>query len=731
MNSLLHRASAALAACAIALQVALPAVPVSAYDAAESVSIHTIADTAELTDNAIINMHPYIADFQLDRTISRREMAKVIFRFKAIVQGTSTDAPTSCQGLYTDLPPGDWGCPYAEALRLDHIFVPNALFRPDDSVSRYEMVLMISRVFGANDLTVTWLSFDAAMQALVEGEIITDTERSGLQSDGKIYEAASRGFSFGLVRRALLTTSAYRNTPNSTSTGSTSDLDTGFDLDDLYGDMGSAGNIGYTAGGAQTFQAMRDKLIMGQDVDPAKIDENGIFADYFFKRPDGTCQDEFCPLLDNAYIKNPVTLKREYWTQIALGSNIDVKDYKRKPARFVVVLDQSGSMGDDMPDTAAAIDPNHAGCATGESYDTFLRSCVSGAQADVSTYWDTMRSSTKMQIADEALARMVGAFSDDDEISVITFDDVARVRQRLMPLAKIDRSVLQSHIRAVEPQGSTNMEDAYEEALKAFDKPLDSKYENRIIFLTDAMPTTGDTSSHTLGGLISKASAQGVNTTFIGVGLDYDESFVDSISEVPGANWMYANAARDLYDRLVTEFDYNFFPMFSDVRFYTPDGAQIERVIGTGDSSPKLDDTGAYDVFKVKTLFPTAPTASGNRGGVILVKYRDKPTKDIPYIVTYTDRSGARRLVQATQDQDGWLKGSDAMGKAYLLALYVQAIKKTITDRDFTLLADVKTALEQYSSFFSDAEREMYDREFLVIQALRDRYDPKGDFWQE
>jgi len=410
-------------------------------------------------------------------------------------------------------------------------------------------------------------------------------------------------------------------------------------------------------GGSQTFQATRDKILAGIPVDADAINENGIFSDYYFQRPSGQCTDEFCPLLDHAYIKNPLTDTREYWTQIALGSNIDTSDYTRKRARFVLVMDQSGSMGSALPITESDLEQNSAECASGEVYRKSTDVCLSGNSALLALMFEeSFRLETKMNVTNETFARMIDAFSLDDEIGIVTFDDSAYVRHPLKPLSEINRETLKSHIRTVSPQGGTNMVAGYQAALSLIADETDPEVETRIIFMTDAMPTVGDTSTSSISRLIADASAKGINTTFVGVGIDYDQDFIDSIAEVSGANWIYANGASDLYRRIVEEFDYNFFPMFSNVRFYTPDGADIVSVVGSGDRTPTLDDQDSFEVFSIKTLFPTPSRSGKNRGGVILVQYANKPAVNIPYIVTYNDRNGRRHIVEAVDDADGWLR---------------------------------------------------------------------------
>jgi len=59
------------------------------------------------------------------------------------------------------------------------------------------------------------------------------------------------------------------------------------------------------------------------------------------------------------------------------------------------------------------------------------------------------------------------------------------------------------------------------EAIELFNKiEPNGEYENRIIFLTDAMPNSGELRRDRLFGLARSASDRDIHTTFIGVGVD-------------------------------------------------------------------------------------------------------------------------------------------------------------------------------------------------------------------
>jgi hypothetical protein len=79
------------------------------------------------------------------------------------------------------------------------------------------------------------------------------------------------------------------------------------------------------------------------------------------------------------------------------------------------------------------------------------------------------------------------------------------------------------------------------------------------------------------------------------------------MADVPGANYFFISQYYDLQRRLVDEFDYNFFPMIFDLEAKVNNEDIVDTVYGL--------DTNLVngELMRVKTLFPTPPTASGYR----------------------------------------------------------------------------------------------------------------------
>jgi len=122
-----------------------------------------------------------------------------------------------------------------------------------------------------------------------------------------------------------------------------------------------------------------------------------------------------------------------------------------------------------------------------------------------------------------------------------------------------------------------------------FDRFLEadkSEYENRIIFLTDAMPNIGETGDLGLFRMLQDNADQGIYTTFIGIGVDFNTELAESITKIKGANYYSVHTAREFKERMADEFDFMVTPLVFDLRLkLDAPGYEIEKVYG----SPEAD----------------------------------------------------------------------------------------------------------------------------------------------
>ncbi|MGA9099589.1 MAG: VWA domain-containing protein, partial [Methanotrichaceae archaeon] len=439
--------------------------------------------------------------------------------------------------------------------------------------------------------------------------------------------------------------------------------------------LAAAPSVGFSTGGAKDINNFRENIKQNYLPLPTDITYEGLFYDYYFDTGQAKeCNNLFCPSYSYAISRDPFSKEPQYYLSVGLNSGIT--DFKRKKLNLVVVLDYSGSMGSSFDNYY---------------YDRF------GNQVNLSDNENSGK--TKMEIADKAVVSLLDHLNADDRFGMVIFSDDAFVEDPLTSVGDKNLGMLKDQILNIREDGSTNMEAGMRRANKLIARYLDadpSEYENRIIFLTDAMPNIGETGEDDLSQILEENAAHRIYTTFIGIGVDFNTELVDQITKIHGANYYSVHSAKEFKQRMDDEFDYMVTPLVFDLRLnLDAPGYSIEKVYG----SPEADEATG-ELMKVNTLFPSKTEEGAVKGGIVLVKLkklsqesnlsRDSSTK---LKVSYTDRNGVQDSDEAVvnlQGKEPDYYQNSGIRKAIILSRYADLLK------DWTL--DERKALEKGES---------------------------------
>ncbi len=412
-------------------------------------------------------------------------------------------------------------------------------------------------------------------------------------------------------------------------------------------------SIGFSTGGAKDVGNFRENIENGYLPLPTDITYEGLFYDYSFDTgQEKECQHLFCPSYNFAITEDPFSEEEDIYLAVGLNSGIKESDFERKKLNLVVVLDISGSM-DSYFDEYYYDDPY--------GFDE----------------WNYDDSKTKMDIANESIVGLLDHLEDDDRFGMVLFDDQAYLAKELNKVKNTKMNSIKDHILEIEAMGGTNMESGMEMATDLFDEYINSdqsEYENRIIFLTDAMPNIGY-GDYGLTNMIEKNANNNIYNTFIGIGLDFNTELIESISKVKGSNYYAVHSADDFMTRMDDEFEYMVTPLVFDLELKLhADGYDIENVYG----SP-VADKATGEIMYVNTLFPSKVTAGETRGGIVLLKlYKKFKDASLDIEVSYQDRNGEEfsNTQSITFDkEDAEYFANNGIRKAVLLARYADLIK--------------------------------------------------------
>jgi len=432
------------------------------------------------------------------------------------------------------------------------------------------------------------------------------------------------------------------------------------------------GSIGFSTGGAKDINSFRDNIKNDYLPLPTDITYEGLFYDYYFDTGQSQeCKKLFCPSYSYAISMDPFSKEPQYY--LSVGLNSGVTDFQRKKLNLVIVLDYSGSMG-------SPFDQYY--------YDRF------GNKVEPKDTEDSGKK--KIEIADQSIVALLGHLKADDRFGMVVFSDEAFLADPLTTVQDKDLGKLKERILGIEESGSTNMEAGMKKATGLFGRYLEtnpSEYENRIIFLTDAMPNLGETGQDDLSSILKDNAERNIFTTFIGVGVDFNTELVNNITKTKGANYYSVHSAKEFKERMDDEFDYMVTPLVFDLQLYLKSqGYRIEKVYG----SPEADEATG-EIMKVNTLFPSKVESGQVKGGMILVKLKKiSPESSLALEVSYMDRNGVADSDEANvdlQEKEPDFYQNTGVRKAVLLSRYADLLKDwTIDEREASKRGD-KTVL--------------------------------------
>ncbi|WP_232685672.1 vWA domain-containing protein [Halobacterium zhouii] len=466
-------------------------------------------------------------------------------------------------------------------------------------------------------------------------------------------------------------------------------------------DAASPETVGLAAGGAKDATNFRENVANGYTPQPEAISDEGLFYDYHFETGDRTDSDSlFAPRYAAAVTEHPLTGDTERYLSVGLDSTLSVADFERPRLDLVAVLDVSGSMNSPFDEYY---------------YDEHGRKRESETDA-----------TTKLAAATRSLCALTEQLDPDDRLGIVLYNNRAHVAKPLRDVGTTDMPAIRRHIQDVAAGGGTNLADGFEAAVDMLaDHTGNPHDEQRVVFLTDMMPNTGTTGDSELTRLFADAAADGIHTTFVGMGLDANAELADTLSGIRGANHYFVHSAQEFERRMGEEFAYMVSPLVYDLDLeLETDGYRIEAVHG----SPSAD-AATGELMHVGTLFPSAKQNGEARGGVVLVRLEQtRADADLDLVASWTDRDGTDHAERATVDAPAKPEtfAHDGVRKAVALARYARGLRTWSADVHDR--ADTTTGVDDW---LLDNGRGQHEREsvpLVVPEQTADRLEALRDY---
>ena len=153
-------------------------------------------------------------------------------------------------------------------------------------------------------------------------------------------------------------------------------------------------------------------------------------------------------------------------------------------------------------------------------------------------------------------AREVACFCVDqmlqqDRLAVIAFDDHIDVVLPSSPIA--NREGIKHSIRRIEARNSTALHEAWVRGGLQVSPHLREGAVNRVLLITDGLANVGETSTDTIVTQAGKLASEGVSTSTIGIGGDFNEDLLVPMANAGRGNAWHVEEPKDMDRIFATE----------------------------------------------------------------------------------------------------------------------------------------------------------------------------------
>jgi Ca-activated chloride channel family protein len=148
----------------------------------------------------------------------------------------------------------------------------------------------------------------------------------------------------------------------------------------------------------------------------------------------------------------------------------------------------------------------------------------------------------KLRVARACARYLVRRLRPVDRFALVTYDDDVELR---VPLAPVDPIRLEAALAAIAPGRSTNLSGGWLKGAEVLRGLPARKGPRKVLLLTDGLANVGITDPEALVALARQAGDDGIGTTTIGFGLDFDEVLLTRMAQAGGGNAHFAETPED------------------------------------------------------------------------------------------------------------------------------------------------------------------------------------------
>ncbi|MEO8428856.1 MAG: VIT domain-containing protein [Verrucomicrobiota bacterium] len=255
---------------------------------------------------------------------------------------------------------------------------------------------------------------------------------------------------------------------------------------------------------------------------------------------------------------------------------------------------------------------------------------------DVTFVLDTSGSMAgkKLAQAKKALQFCVENLNDGDRFEIIRFaTETESLFDKLVDASAENRSRANQFIGALKPIGGTAIDAALLKALTLHPGTEDRPFV--VIFLTDGLPTVGNTDENQIVASVTKASQSNIHVFCFGIGTDVNTHLLDRIAESTKSFSQYVLPEEDIELKVSNFFTKIKEPVLSNVSIIFPQGMRA---------------TGIYpsplsDLFKGEQLLVVGRYTGRNDGQLVIKGTVNGVVTTFRYDVNSSDQAGEHDFI--------------------------------------------------------------------------------------
>lgn len=237
----------------------------------------------------------------------------------------------------------------------------------------------------------------------------------------------------------------------------------------------------------------------------------------------------------------------------------------------------------------------------------------------------------KIEWVREGMRTLLGRIRDIDVLSVVAYSDTAEV---LLPAAAVgytDKDEIMTLLEGSLPYGTADHQSGLELGIEQAKKYHASGGVSRILFLSDGLGGTDD-----LLPIVQNARDEGIGISTIGVGLDYNQSFMVTLARSGGGSSRFLSKPEKIEDVFHTGF----------ARMVVPEASELEMVMNFMPGVEILNTWGYDHQIEDDRITFSQPTVHSQDYETILVHIQTPSNTPVGlrtlanFVISYTDTAG-------------------------------------------------------------------------------------------